>query len=109
MLRSATSATRLTASTNGAVSTTATVLASRGHRDWYCGNSLSSRRCVVRRPLPSNPIRPSPPGVVASAIVTLSAADSARAVSARLRAGTSATAEDPLCSGDQCSSRTASR
>ncbi len=109
VLRSATSATRLTASTSAAVSTVATLEDSVGSSERYFGNSPSSSRVVVRRPAPSKPIRPSPAPEWASATVTLSAEVSDLAVSARVRAGTSAMADRPGCSGFQARSRTASR
>ena len=60
---------------------------------------------------PSKPIMPSPPEapVLDSASVTSVPPVSAFAVSASVRAGTSAVADRPGCSGFQVSVRTASR
>jgi hypothetical protein len=109
VLRSATRATRRTDSISAAVSTVARMGDSSGSSDRYLGNSPSSRRDVVRRPAPSKPTRPSAPLPDANATVTLSAPASDFAVSARVRAGTSAIAERPDCSGVQARSRTARR
>ena len=73
VLRSATSATRFTASMNDAVSTAATRRDSAGSSARYLGNSPSSSRVVVRRASalpPSNPIRPSPEPLPDSATTT---------------------------------------
>src|SRR6056297_2389617 len=107
VFRSATRATRLTASTSAAVSTTAWVDDSFGNSERYFGNSPSSRREVVRRRSPSKPISRSPSG--ASATVTESADPKDFAASANVFAGinNSACAEDDA--GVQVNSRTASR
>ena len=64
VLRSATSATRLSDSMSEALSTVAVVWCSLGNRLRTLGNSPSSRRVVVRRvppgPEPSKPMMPSP-------------------------------------------------
>jgi len=109
LLRSATSATRLTASTNEAVASTAAVSVVVGKIEVTLGYSPSSSREVVRRRPASNPIRPSPPPVRPSAIWTSALAPSARAVSLRVRAGTRATAEASAASGFHVRVRIASR
>src|SRR5262249_37055877 len=60
VLRPATSATRLTASLNGAVASSPTAVALPGSSARYGGNSPPSSRVVARRPPPSKPIIPSP-------------------------------------------------
>ena len=82
---------------------------SAGSSERYFGNSPSSSRVVVRRPAPSMPSRPSPTAPDASASDTLSPPPSDLAVSASVRAGTSATAAAPVASGFHGISRTASR
>ncbi len=109
MFRSATRETRLTASTKGAVSITATELNSVGKSVRYFGRSPSSSRVVVRRPAPSKPMSPSPAPEPASAMVTLSPLVRALAVSSRVLAGTRATAEVSGSSGFHRNSRTAKR
>src|SRR3984957_11844031 len=113
VLRSATRATRLTASANGAAESSATAFTCLGSSDSYRGKSPPSSRVVVRRPPPSNPIIPSPPAPSspgsASAMDTSAPAVSARAVSASARAGTSTAADRSGRAGVQRSSRTASR
>ncbi len=110
VLRSATRETRLTASTNSAFCTSATELKDSGSSLRYLGNSPSSSRVVVRRPPPSKPIMPSPPlSAVDSAMDTWAPPVSDLAVSARVLAGTSATADTSGSSGVQVSSRTARR
>ena len=109
MLRSATRATRLTASTNGAVGTSASAVLSLGSSERYLGNSPSSSRDVVRRPPPSKPTMPSPAAPVASASVTSGPPVSALAVSASVRAGTRAVVDMPGVSGRHGSVRTARR
>jgi hypothetical protein len=99
----------LTASTNGAVLTSATAELSLGSRERYFGNSPSSSRDVERRPPPSKPIIPSPPAADDSASVTSGPDVSALAVSARVRAGTSAVVDRPGVPGFHGSVRTASR
>ena len=105
VLRSATSATRLTASANGAAGSSAVALNSLGSSDWYLGYSPDSSRVVVCRPAPANPIRLSPP----SEIDTSAPEVRARAVSPSTRAGTSTAVLRSGCVGFQRSSRTASR
>ena len=109
VLRSATRATRLTASTSAAVSITASVSTLVGKIEVTLGYSPSSRRVVARRWPASKPIRPSPPAELPRAISTEPAAPSALAVSERVRAGTSATWLASVASGFQVSSRIASR
>ena len=61
VLRSATSATRLTASSSAAVSMTASVSTEVGKIEVTLGYSPSSRRVVARRWPASKPMSPSPP------------------------------------------------
>ncbi|CAM5705511.1 hypothetical protein SCALM49S_01298 [Streptomyces californicus] len=99
----------MTASTNGAVSITATELNSVGNSVRYFGRSPSKSRVVVRRPAPSKPIRPSPAPEPETASVTVSPLVSAFAVSRSVLAGTRATAEASAFSGFHRNSRTAKR
>ena len=100
VLRSATRDTRLTASTSdGGVDRGHGPRTPSGSSARYLGNSPSSSRVVVRRPPPSKPIRPSPELPAASATATVSLPASDFAVSARVLAGTRATASRPGCSG----------
>ena len=109
VLRSATSDTRFTASASMAVSTRATDAASFGSRVRYFGNSPSRSRVVVRRPLPSNPMRPSPAPGGARAMLMTSADAKAFAASASVRAGMSACALILVDDGFHWKSRTANR
>ena len=109
MLRSATSATRRTDSTSAAVSTVATLADSAGSSD------LVLRELAVEQP------RRGAPAAALETDQTLAVgcsgqregdlvgAASAFAVSDKVRAGTSAMADSPACSGVQARSRTASR
>src|SRR5690606_36101100 len=93
VLRSATSETRLTASMNSFFWTSATELKDSGRSFRYLGNSPSRSRVVVRRPPPSKPIMPSPPfSAVDRAMEIWAPPVSDLAVSARVLAGTRATA-----------------
>ena len=107
--RAATSATRRTASAKDPVDTDAVAELSLGSSERYFGNSPSSRRDVVRRLPPSKPIIPSEPPDVDSATVTSGPLVSAFAVSARVRAGTSAVVDSPGTVGFHGSVRTARR
>ena len=105
MLRSATSATRLTASANEPAASSAVALNSLGSSAWYLGYSPLSSLVVVCRPAPAKPIRLSPP----SDIDTSAPEVRARAVSPSTRAGTSTAVLRSGRAGFQRSSRTASR
>ena len=109
VLRSATSATRLTVSIRSALLTLATVRCSAGKSERTLGNSPSRSRVVVRRtpprPLPSKPIRPSPAPLELRAIVTSAPEVSDLAVSPSTLAGTSAATDSSGDWGFQVSSR----
>ncbi len=109
VLRSATSATRLTDSTSASLSTSALVRCSAGNRLRTLGNSPSSSRVVVRRVPPaadpSKPMIPSPEPVAASAMVTSGPAVRDFAVSPSTLAGTSAASDASGLWGFHVSSR----
>ncbi len=109
MPRSATSATRLTASSSAGTGMSAVADHSVGNSERYLGNSASSSRVVVRRAGPAKPIMPSPAPPPASARVISEPVVSVFADSASVRAGMSTWADSSFCSGFQASSRTASR
>ena len=73
------------------------------------GYSPSSSREVVRRCPASKPISPSPPPARHNARWTSALAPRARAVSLKVRAGTSATDEASAWSGFHCRVRMANR
>ena len=105
VFRSATRATRLTASANELATSSAVALNSLGSSAEYLGYSPDSSRVVVCRPAPAKPIRLSPP----SEMDTSAPEVSARAVSPSTRAGTSKAVDRSGWAGFQRSSRTASR
>ena len=109
VLRSATSATRLTASTRSLVHTTDSVSELDGKIDATLGYSPSSSRVVVCRWPASNPTRPSPPAAVPRATSTEPLAPSEREMSDSVRAGMSTTWLASVAVGFQCSSRMARR
>ena len=109
VLRSATRATRLTASTRSAVLMTDSVSEVVGKIEETLGYSPSSSRVVVRRCPASKPTSPSPPAAVPSATSIEPLAPSERAVSDSVRAGISTTWLASVDVGFQCSSRMASR